>query len=294
MEVLKTNPERFKSLPDFPYSEHYINFETLNMHYLDEGEGEVILALHGEPTWCFLYRKFIPTLKNYRFIAPDMIGFGKSDKILGWKNYTFDLHFRSLKNLIDKLELNDITLVVHDWGGLLGLSLLGEYPERFKRVVILNTFLPKGKKLPWYFRLWQLYARFHPAFSAGRIVKFASFGNISKEVRKAYDSPFPSKKYKDAAKVFPQLVPSSPSDQGVDRMIKARKILSEWQKPALIMFSDKDPVFSGLEKFFFKLIPGCVGKEPVIIKGAGHFLQEEKGEEIADYIDKFMKDELKA
>nr|WP_257710849.1 alpha/beta fold hydrolase [Gramella sp. MT6] len=180
--------------------------------------------------------------------------------------------------------------MVQDWGGLLGLSLLGEYPEKFKRVVILNTFLPKGKKLPWYFQLWQLYARYHPWLSAGRIVKFASFGKIAKEVRKAYDCPFPARKYKDAAKAFPQLVPSHPDDEGVDRMIKARKVLSKWQKPALIMFSDRDPVFSGLEKFFFNLIPGSVGKEPLIIKGAGHFLQEEKGEEIATYIDEFMKD----
>ena len=292
MEVLKTDPARFESIPDFPYQENYIDFEDLQMHYIDEGAGEVILALHGEPTWSYLYRKFIPVLKDYRFIAPDMIGFGKSDKIVGCKNYTFDLHFRSLKNFIDKLELNDITLIVQDWGGLLGLSLLGEYPERFKRVVILNTFLPKGKKLPWYFRLWQLYAKYHPALSAGRIVKFASFGKISKEVRKAYDAPFPGKKYKDAAKAFPQLVPSKPDAEGVDRMIKARKVLSEWQKPAVVIFSDKDPVFSGLENFFHKLIPGSQGDKPIVIKDAGHFLQEEKGEEIAGYIDSFMKGEL--
>ncbi|SDR80636.1 haloalkane dehalogenase [Christiangramia echinicola] len=292
MEILKTDPARFESILDFPYQENYVDFEEMQMHYIDEGEGEVILALHGEPTWSYLYRKFIPVLKDYRFIAPDMIGFGKSDKIVGWKNYTFDLHFRSLKNFIDKLELNDITLIVQDWGGLLGLSLLGEYPDRFKRVVVLNTFLPKGKKLPWYFRLWQLYAKYHPALSAGRIVKFASFGKISKEVRKAYDSPFPEKKYKDGAKAFPQLVPSKPDAKGVDRMIKARKVLSEWYKPALVIFSDKDPVFSGLENFFHKLIPGTKGDRPIVIQDAGHFLQEEKGEEIAHHVKTFIEGDL--
>ncbi|MBT8294987.1 MAG: alpha/beta fold hydrolase [Gramella sp.] len=288
MEILRTDPSRFKNIPDFPYKENYVDFGDLRMHYIDEGEGEVILALHGEPTWSYLYRKFIPVLKDSRFIAPDMVGFGKSDKIVGWKNYTFDLHFRSLKNLIDKLQLNDITLVVQDWGGLLGLSLLGEYPERFKRVVILNTFLPKGSKLPWYFKLWQLYARYHPFLSAGRIVKFASFGKISKEVRKAYDSPFPAKKYKDGMKAFPLLVPSSPHAEGVDRMKKAREVLSKWKKPALIIFSTKDPVFSGMEKFFAKLIPSCQDRQPIIIKDAGHFLQEEKGSEIAQHIHDFI------
>lgn len=288
MEILKTDPERFRDLTDFPFKENYIEFGTLDMHYIDEGEGEVILALHGEPTWSYLYRKFVPVLKDYRFIAPDMIGFGKSDKIVGWKNYSFDLHYRSLKNLINKLELNEITLIVQDWGGLLGLSLLGEYPERFKRVVILNTFLPKGNKLPWYFKLWQYFARYHPSLPAGRIVKFASFGKITKAVRKAYDSPFPTKKYKDGAKAFPLLVPSGPEDEGVDQMNKARKVLSEWNRPALVIFSDKDPVFSGLEKFFHKLIPGSYGSKPIVIQGAGHFLQEEKGAEIAKYIKDFM------
>ena len=288
MEILRTDPARFKAIPDFPYKENYVDFGDIRMHYIDEGEGEVILALHGEPTWSYLYRKFVPVLKDYRFIAPDMIGFGKSDKITGWKNYTFDLHFRSLENFIEKLELKDITLIVQDWGGLLGLSLLGEYPERFRRVVILNTFLPKGKRLPWYFKLWQLYARYNPFLSAGRIVKFASFGKISKEVRKAYDSPFPSKEYKDGMKAFPLLVPSIPHTDGVKRLNKARKVLSEWKKPALIIFSSKDPVFSGMEKSFAKLIPSYRDRQPVIIQDAGHFLQEEKGTEIAEYIHDFI------
>jgi haloalkane dehalogenase len=292
MEILKTDLKRFNSVKDFPYKENYVEFDNLQMHYIDEGNGEIILALHGEPSWSYLYRKFIPTLKNYRFIAPDLIGFGKSDKIVGWKNYSFELHFKSLENLIEKLDLNDITLIVQDWGGLLGLSLLGEHPIRFKRVVIMNTFLPKGKRLSPFFKLWQFYARYHPSMPVGKVIQMGTFTKLSKEIIKAYDIPFPSKKYKDGARAFPSLVPSKPNDEGVERMNKARKILSEWNKPALVLFSDKDKIMSGLEEFFYKLIPTSRDQERIIIKDAGHFLQEEKGEEISEYIDKFIKGEL--
>ena len=293
MQKLKADLERFKVIKDFPYPEKFIDFENLSMHYIDEGEGETILALHGQPTWSYLYRKFVPVLRNYRFIAPDLIGFGKSDKLIRKEHYSFEFHFESLVNFINKLELNDITLIVQDWGGLLGLSLLGEYPERFKRVIILNTYLPKGKKLPFAFKLWQLYARYHPRFPIGKVVQFASVQRLSKEVIDAYNMPFPTNAHKAGARAFPKLVPSHPKQEGVDRMNKARQVLSEWNKPALVLFSDKDRVFSGLEKFFYKLIPTSLNQPRIIIKDAGHFLQEEKGEEIAEYVDLFMKDELK-
>ncbi len=293
MQILKPDFSRFESIKDFPYKENFVDFENLKMHYIDEGNGETILALHGEPTWSYLYRKFIPTLKNYRFIAPDFIGFGKSDKIVGRKNYSFDLHFKSLENLIHKLDLNDITLVVQDWGGLLGLSLLAEYPERFKRVVVLNTFLPAGKKLAFPFRLWRMFAKYHPSLPVSGIVQYASYQKLSKKVLDAYDAPFPNKKHKGGAVAFPLLVPAHRNDPAVKPMQKARDILSQWNKPALVMFSDKDKVFSGLEKFFYKLIPTSNQQQKITIKDAGHFLQEEKGEEIANYIDKFMKDDLR-
>ena len=261
----------------------------MQMHYIDEGSGEVILALHGEPTWCYLYRKFIPGLSAHRFVAPDLIGFGKSDKIVGWRNYTFELHLRSLEHLIDTLGLNDITLIVQDWGGLLGLSLLGAHPERFKRVVIMNTFLPRGKALPFTFKLWQWYARYHPSMPIGRVVQMGTYNKLSKEVVAAYDAPFPNKKHKDAAKAFPVMVPSMPDAPGVDRLLRAREVLSQWDKPALVLFSDKDPIFSGVEGFFYKLIPSANDQPKITIRNAGHFLQEEKGEEIAAYIDKFIR-----
>lgn len=289
MKILKADLELFKNLQDFTYKENFVSYKNLEMHYIDEGNGETILALHGEPSWSYLYRKFIPVLKNYRFIAPDLIGFGKSDKIVGIKNYSFDFHFKSLENLIQKLDLKDINLIVQDWGGLLGLSILGEHPELFKRVVILNTFLPKGNKLSLFFKMWQWYAKYHPNLPIGKIIQMGTFNKISKEIIQAYNIPFPTNKHKDGARAFPSLVPSNPSDEGVTRMNKARNILSQWNKPALVLFSDKDKVLGGFEKFFYKLIPASKEQKKIIIKNAGHFLQEEKGEEIAQYINQFIQ-----
>ncbi|MBE9488744.1 MAG: alpha/beta fold hydrolase, partial [Bacteroidetes bacterium] len=194
MKILKPDFEKFSTIKDFPYQENFVAFNNLQMHYVDEGKGETILAIHGQPSWCYLYRKFIPVLKNYRFIAPDLIGFGKSDKIVGWKHYSFELHFESLVNLIDTLKLNDITLIVQDWGGLLGLSLLGEFPERFKRVVVLNTFLPIGKPLPLMFKAWKAFAKNHPSLPVGKIIQKASYQDLTKEVIDAYNAPFPNRK----------------------------------------------------------------------------------------------------
>lgn len=292
MEILKTNLSRFRDIKDFPYQENYIDFDSLQMHYIDEGKGEVILALHGEPSWCYLYRKFIPVLKDYRFIAPDLIGFGKSDKIVDWKDYSFDLHFKSLVNFIENLDLQDITLVVQDWGGLLGLSLLAEYPEKFKRVVILNTFLPIGKPLGSFFKAWQKFAKYHPSLPVGSIIQKGTYQELTKEVIDAYKAPFPTAKHKGGAKAFPTLVPTKPSHAGVKEMKKAREVLSKWTKPALVLFSDKDKMMSGVEKFFYNLIPSSREQKKIIIKDAGHFLQEEKGEEIAMYIDRFIKGKL--
>ena len=292
MDFLKADLSSFDALKDFPYSPNFVRFEELNMHYIDAGQGEIILALHGEPTWSYLYRKFIPELKDYRFIAPDLIGFGKSDKLVDWKDYSFEFHLNSLINFIDKLDLKEISLIVQDWGGLLGLSLLGQFPEKFKRVIILNTFLPKGKSLPLAFKLWQLYSKKHPNLPVGKIVQSFSFNKLSSDVINAYNLPFPNKNFKAAAKAFPSLVPSNPKDPAVPYLLKAREVLSKWNKPALVMFSDKDKVFSGLEDFFLKLIPYCAKQPKIIIKDAGHFLQEEKGAEIANYIKLFFDGKL--
>jgi len=293
MEVLKTDLTRFEAIEDFPYEPKYLSFESMQMHYIDEGEGEIILALHGEPTWAYLYRKFIPILGEYRFIAPDFIGFGKSDKIIGWKNYSYELHFRSLVHFVTTLGLKDITLIVQDWGGLLGLGLLGAHPNLFKRVVILNTFLPKGKAVGFGFKIWQLFAKWHPSLPVAGVIKKGSHQKIAKSALTAYKAPFPNAKHKGGVKAFPLLVPTRPDAPGVDRMLKAREVLSAWNKPALVLFSDRDKVLGGLDKFFRRLIPTANHQPHIIIKDAGHFLQEEKGEEIAHYIAQFMEDKLR-
>lgn len=292
MNFISTPSERFNNLPDFAFQEHFVSYKGMKMHYLDEGDGEIILALHGQPSWCFLYRKFIPVLDNYRFIAPDLLGFGKSDKPTDWKEYSYQFHLDSLAYFCEELDLKDVTLVVQDWGGLLGLGLLGQEPWRFKRVVIMNTFLPVGKKLNFAFKLWVWYARYHPSLPAGKIIQFASHSKLDKRTIAAYDAPFPSRKYKAGAKAFPSLVPGDKDNPAVPFQRKAREVLSTWNKPALVLFSDKDKVFSGLEKFFYKLIPTAKRQQSIVIKNAGHFLQEEKGEEIAKYIDAFIKGEL--
>ncbi len=292
MKFVRTPSDRFENLPGFDFKENYVKFQDMQMHYLDEGSGEVILALHGEPSWSYLYRKFIPVLGAYRFIAPDFFGFGKSDKPTQAKDYSYQFHLETLIHFCEKLELRDITLVVQDWGGLLGLGLLGQRPELFKRVVIMNTFLPIGNRLKLPFKIWQWFAKYHPSPPVSKIIQFASHSTIPKTILKAYDAPFPSKEYKVGARIFPSLVPGKKNDPAVKYLKKAREELSKWEKPALVLFSDKDKVLGGLEKFFYNLIPSSKSQQKILIADAGHFLQEEKGEEIARYIDAFIKGDL--
>jgi len=296
MESILTPYHCFDGIKDFPYQPNYIDYDGLKMHYIDEGDknGEVILALHGEPTWSYLYRKFIPVLSpKYRFIAPDLIGFGKSEKLVNMKDYSYTFHYNSIKNLIDKLKLKDITLVVQDWGGLIGLGVLGELTDLFKRVVILNTALADGRKLPLSFKAWQAFARFHPDLPVGKIVRKASARPMSDEVMAAYNAPFPEKKYKAGARIFPSLAPNNKTDDGVLQMNRAAKVLSEWKKPAIILFSDKDEILGKMVHFFYKIMPAAHQQKRITIANAGHFLQEDAGEEIATYIDEFIQEKLK-
>lgn len=292
MEIVKADLSAFDFIKDFNYSEKFLKFQNIDMHYIDEGQGPLILALHGEPTWSYLYRKFIPVLSDYRFIAPDLIGFGKSDKLKNIDDYSFEFHINTLKNLIQKLDLKNINLVVQDWGGLLGLSLLDIFPERFSSVIILNTFLPKGNSLPFAFKLWQKFALWHPNFPVKYVMQKLTYNTLSKDILKAYNAPFPNKEHKAGAKAFPQLAPSSPTDPAVPYLLKAREALSNWTKPALIMFSDRDPVFKNVDGFFHKLIPSKKKISKITIKNASHFLQEDQGERIAEYIKLFLEEKL--
>lgn len=296
MKSILTPDTCFDGIKDFPYQPNYIDYNGLRMHYIDEGDKnkEVILALHGEPTWSYLYRKFIPVLSTkYRFIAPDLIGFGKSEKLLEMKDYSYTFHYNSVTNLIHKLQLKDITLVVQDWGGLIGLGVLGEFPDLFKRVVILNTALADGRKLPLSFKAWQSFAKYHPDLPIGGIVRKACARPVSDEVVAAYNAPFPEKKYKAGARIFPSLAPNNKNADGVIQMNRAATVLSEWKKPAIILFSDKDKILGKMVHFFYKIMPAAHQQKKITIENAGHFLQEDAGEEIATYIDEFIQEKLK-
>jgi haloalkane dehalogenase len=298
--ILRTPDERFENLNGFNFAPHYMEIDGKRIHYITEGEGDPILCLHGEPSWCYLYRKMIPTLQQQgKVIAPDFIGFGKSDKLPKISDYSFKLHYDMLHQFIEKLQLKNITLVVQDWGGLIGLSYAADHPEKFKGLVIMNTGLPSGIKkgniftqfkraLP--FLIWQNYARFVPKLSISKIVASGCAVFVTDDIKKAYDAPFPDESYKAGARAFPLLVPSmSTQHPSAVYTARAKEKLAQWPHPVLIMFSDKDPITRGQFRLFEKIIPGSDPSKTITIQGAGHFLQEDKGEEIAENIVKWLQ-----
>jgi len=291
MSLLRTPEERFRNLPAYPFAPRYLEIGDARMHYVEEGEGSVILCLHGEPTWSYLYRKMIPTLSQAgRVLAPDWIGFGKSDKFTQPSDYSFQMHRDSLVTMIEALGLEDITVVVQDWGGLIGLRVVAEMPERFSRLIVLNTFLPTGEEEPSpAFTAWRRFAKRLPRLPIGRIIQQATVSEVSKEVLRAYEAPFPSAEYQAGAKIFPELVPIDPAMPGAAEMKRTRAVLSKWDKPTLVMFSDNDPILGGAHEFFRELIPTAKDQPKITIRDAGHFLQEDRGEEIAERIVAFLE-----
>ncbi|MFF3567465.1 haloalkane dehalogenase [Nocardia jiangxiensis] len=299
MQVLRTPDDRFAELPDFPFRPRYVDVEgddsRLRVHYLDEGPdgGEVVLLLHGEPSWCFLYRHMIPVLVDagLRCVAPDLVGFGRSDKPGDRADYTYARHVEWMREaLFDRLDLSSITLVCQDWGGLIGLRLVAEHPDRFARVVVANAGLPTGtSKLTDAFLAWQQFSQESPDFPVGGIVAGGCRTALSADVIAAYDAPFPDETYKAGARAFPLLVPTRPDDPAAPANRRAWEELSRFDKPFLTAFSDGDPITRGGDRQFRQQIPGASGRPHTIIEGGGHFLQEDKGPEFAAVVAQFVE-----
>jgi haloalkane dehalogenase len=300
MKALRTPDERFGNLVGFPFAPHYIEVPdgeggSLRIHFVDEGprDGETILLMHGEPTWSYLYRKMIPvfTAAGFRAVAPDLVGFGRSDKPSRREDYTYEKHVNWMYAWLEKAGLGGVTLVCQDWGGLVGLRLTALSPEKFSRVVAANTGLPTGDgHVHKAFHLWREYSRSVPEFDVGAIISMA-YPQLPPPAQAiaAYNAPFPDESYKEGARIFPSLVPIAPDDPSSQANRDAWEELSRFEKPFVTMFSDGDPITKGGESIFQEKVPGARGQRHLTIEGAGHFLQEDKGEVFAEEIVKFIE-----
>jgi haloalkane dehalogenase len=299
MNVLRTPDERFATLPDYPFAPSYVEVPTdggpdVRVHYVDEGprDADAVLLLHGEPSWSFLYRTMIPVLTaaGLRAVAPDLVGFGRSDKPAARSDYTYQRHVDWMRAVLETLDLQRATLVGQDWGGLIGLRLVAEHPDRFARVVAANTFLPTGDRAPRdAFLAWQKFSQETATFPVGRIVNRGCTTDLAPDVVAGYNAPFPDESYKEGARQFPMLVPSSPDDPASAANRRAWDVLRRFDKPFLTAFSDHDPITAGADRALRSDIPGCAGQPHTTIEGGGHFLQEDRGPELARIVADFVR-----
>ena len=292
-DCVRTPDSRFEGLPDYDFAPHYVDIDGMRMHYVDEGpsDGEVILLLHGEPSWSYLYRHMIPPLRDagLRVIAPDLIGFGKSDKPTRRSDYSYAGHVGWMTAFIEALDLSGINLFCQDWGSLIGLRVAAENEHRFARIALGNGALPTGDQaIPKAFKIWRTFALYSPWFPIGRILQMGTVEELSAAEVAAYDAPFPSARYKAGARAFPKLVPITPDDPARDANRAAWDVFRHWTKPFLTTFSNRDPIMRGGEKVWQDSVPGAQGQEHVIIRNAGHFLQDDKGPELADVLIRFI------
>ncbi len=295
MQVLRTPDEAFADLVDYPFAPHFSEVAdgdggSLRVHHVDEGprDGAVVVLLHGEPSWSYLYRHVIPPLvaAGHRVVAPDLVGFGRSDKPTEQSDYTYARHVEWMRELLfDHLDLTDVTLFAQDWGGLVGLRLVGEHPDRFARVVVGNTGLPTGEQqLSEALQWWREYSRTCEVFATSQIINGATTRDLSPAEQAAYDAPFPDASYQAGARIFPSLIPVAPDDPGGPENRAAWASLATFERPLLCAYSDQDPMTGGADKPFRTLVPGAQGQPHRTIEGAGHFLQEDAPDQVAQAI----------
>jgi haloalkane dehalogenase len=290
-KALRTPDERFGNLPGYDFEPHYAEVDGLRIHYVDEGGGPAVLLLHGEPTWSYLYRKMIPVLVDagLRAVAPDLVGFGRSDKPTPRTEYTYARHVAWIKGFMDATGLDDITVFGQDWGGLIGLRLVAEHPDRFARVVASNTGLPTGEGMSEAFMNWRNFSQTTPEMPIGAIVASGCAAvKLTTEEVAAYDAPFPDESYKEGARQFPVLVPADPDNEAVPDNRRAWESLARFEKPFLCAFGDSDPITRGADARMREVIPGAQGQKHVTVEGAGHFIQEDKGPELARIVSDFV------
>ena len=303
MKSLRTPDDRFDSLPGYDFPPHYVEVpaldgseDSLRVHYLDEGPPgarETILLLHGEPSWSYLYRKMIPPLvaAGHRVVVPDLVGFGRSDKPASRTDYTYERHVGWMRSaLFDALGLEELTFLGQDWGGLIGLRLVAQDPQKFRRVVAANTGLPTGDdRMTDAFFSWQKFSQETPQLPVGRIVFGGCVNKPTDEVVEAYDAPYPDEEHKEGARQFPLLVPTRPDDPASAANRKAWEALSRFDKPFLCAYSDRDPITKGADARFMELVPGARGQDHTTITGAGHFLQEDNPADLASAVIRFIE-----
>jgi haloalkane dehalogenase len=293
-DFLRTDEARFAQVPDFPYTPHYTLVGGLRIAHIDEGprDAPTVLLMHGEPTWSFLYRKMIPVLlqAGCRVIAPDLIGFGRSDKPSRAADYSYLNHVLWMSAWIEANDWQHLTLFCQDWGSLIGLRLAAAAPQRFDRIVLANGGLPTGTTpLPRAFRIWRAFARYSPWFPIGRIVKAGCVDGLTPQEVAAYDAPFPTRRHRLGARLFPTFVPTTPDDPERARNEAAWAVFKGWDKPFLTLFSNRDPVTRGGHRIWHEQVPGAKGQPHAVTRGAGHFLQEDRGAEVAQAIAAFMR-----
>ena len=301
LELLRTPDECFVDLPGWPFPPRYVEVpirsrddESIRVHYVDEGpaDGEPVLMLHGEPTWSYLYRRMIPVLAaaGLRPVALDLVGFGRSDKPAARSDHTYQAHVDWTWEALAAIGIESVTLVGQDWGGLIGLRLVAEHPERFARVVAANTFLPTGDHHPGEaFLAWQRFSQEVPELPIGRIVSSGCVTPLRPGVAAAYEAPFPEESFKAGARQFPMLVPVDPTDPAAAANRAAWLALERFDKPFLCAFSDSDPITRGADRVLRSRIPGASGQPHTTITSAGHFLQEDRGEALAQVIVEFVR-----